>query len=149
MSTGTEHFAVPVHPGTPVRVYRNLHARSWSVQVKAPTGRGRAHAWRVAGHALDVVVADAVFKVYAKGRARVLATGVKNVHAYVEGVLVDADAALATPTLVAQVAYNPRKLPYFHYVDFEDKPVERAGQVRLDERGRVWVRSVQGEAGDA
>jgi hypothetical protein len=147
MSTGTEHFPVPVPPGTPVRIYRNLHARSWSVQIKAPTGRGRAHAWRVAGHALDVVVADAVFKVYAKGRARVLATGVKNVHAYVEGVLIDVDQALERPTLKARVSYNPRTLPYFHYVDFGDDRVDRAGQVHLDVKGEVWVRSRVG--GDA
>ena len=137
----TTRFRFPVHPGTPVRVYRNLHARCWSVQVKARNGRGNAHSWYVAGHAQSLTLGGASFVVYEKGRQRVLKTGVKNVHAYVLGTLLGVEAP--PPDLLLEgayeVVYNPRMRPYFCSPDYADARVDGAQAVWLV-GGRVYAK---------
>jgi hypothetical protein len=70
----------PLTPGTRVRIYWNLHRDVYSVQTHRP-GVG----WRLAAHVDDFTLTGVSFKVYDRIRRQVLATGVKDVHAYVCG----------------------------------------------------------------
>lgn len=132
---------IPTPPGTPVRVYRNLTLKSWSVQAKVKTGRGRQHAWKVVGHADRVALKGVTFKVYERGRQRVLLTGVKNVHAFVLGELIAVDQLADEQEAVWRVAYNPHYLPYFHLPSDHDAPVSGAADALLDPTGRVYATS--------
>jgi len=62
-----------------VEIYWNLHKGMWSVRD--------AKTRRVIGHAAQVLVRDATFKVSEAGRQRVLRERKKNVHAFVVGEL--------------------------------------------------------------
>jgi len=126
-----------------VRIYWNLHKACWSVQDYATR--------RVIGHATQVMVRDALFRVYDSGRERVLAEGKKNVHAFVVGELVGAlwcgvaDAITAsgyhwTPDCKALrltanaegqgVTYNPRRFETFVTVA-DELPIHTAKAVYL------------------
>jgi len=66
-----------------VRIYRNLHRpECYSIQAKGPQG------WRVLAYASSAILADVKLTVRPGGRASVLATGRKVVHAWAEGTLV-------------------------------------------------------------
>lgn len=88
---------------TRVEVYRNLHTGTWSVR-DTRTGRVIAHPDRVA-------VTDAVFVVRPAGRAKVLAEGRKNVHAFVRGTLAEAPDVL--PDGAVEAYYNPYRFGSF------------------------------------
>lgn len=60
-----------------IQAYWNLHRKMWS--IRDPKTR------RVTGHANELYLVDCTFHVSEAGRRRVLATGRKNVHAYVQG----------------------------------------------------------------
>ncbi len=112
---GFRSLTVPL--GTRVRVYRNLHRRCYSVVA----------AGRIVGHAFDLVLEDAAFHVGAAGRARVLATQQKNVHAWIRGRLAAADV---TPRADAvRVRYDP----YAHatFVTADGTPVRGARRVTM------------------
>jgi len=136
LQTPRASFRWPVHPGTPVRVYWNLHAKRWSIQtyVKLPTG----HRWKVAGWA-DTLTLDApTFLVYEKGRQRVLATGVKNVHAYVLGAFRRAslpDGGLWDVQPLMPITYNPRTAGWFHPAGRPGTIVEGAEALYLTNPG--------------
>ena len=61
-------------------VYRHRPKRMWSV---------RDHG-RITGHAASLTLVDARFRVSEAGRLRALRTGRREVHAHVEGTLLDA-----------------------------------------------------------
>jgi hypothetical protein len=100
----------------PVRVYRNLHKKC--ISVKQGT--------LVRCHAENVVLKDCKFIVSEAGQKRVRDQGKKNVHAFIEGHVVD---ARRTDELLDfgwdTVYYNPYStdhwvistLPYDKYVD--------------------------------
>lgn len=67
-------------PGMPVRIYWNLHRDVYSVQTFRP-GIG----WRLAAHVDDFVLTGVTFTVSDTVRRRIIATGKKDVHAYVCG----------------------------------------------------------------
>lgn len=71
---------VPV--GSRVRVYFNLHKRLYSV-ICWESGDERKG--KVILHTKQVILDDCVFIVQPAGRARVLETRQKNVHAYIQG----------------------------------------------------------------
>lgn len=83
--------------GQVVQVYRNLHNGLWSVKDK--------ESGLVLGHDDVVVLQDAKFIVKEAGRQRVLREQKKNVHAYVEGILLDPNT-VPNDDLRA-VTYNP------------------------------------------
>lgn len=89
-----------------VRVYRNLRTKTLSLQAKVD---GR---WKVIAHPTSVQLRDVKWRVSEAGRKRVLETGHKNVHAYLEGeqlALIDKwDGAEWS-----RVTYNPRTHNYF------------------------------------
>lgn len=90
---------------TQVDVYWNIHKNQFSVRSRA-TGR-------VTEHAGQVVLRNARFVVQPAGRRRVLATGVKNVHAFVRGELVATDAGIPVPDLLDSITYNPARFTTF------------------------------------
>lgn len=96
----------------PVRVYRNLHNDLMSVQHLTLTG------WRVLGHTADIILADAKFVVIQSGRQRVLATGRKNVHAFIQGYPCNPVVRpLVMALMPAPVYYNPYKSAHFGCAD--------------------------------
>lgn len=129
-------FRIPVPPGTPVRVYWNLPRKVWSVQVYSRVPGTRRHVWRVAGHANVLHLTGARFKVSEKGRQRVLATGVKNVHAYIlatfQGAALPAGGLWDIPTV--SITYNPVVAGHFH-TRVEMRRVESATELFLHNNG--------------
>jgi hypothetical protein len=134
-----------------VRVFRNLTRKCYSIQARI-AGKG----WRTVAHADAVELSSAIFHVSAAGRARVLATGRKVVHAWVQGELYTWSgpvrstslpqpivAALVTayrtwqpPTLrsAAPATYNPRQHDSFIWRDTGER-LDSASYARLDSEG--------------
>ena len=86
-----------------VRVYRNLHQKCFSVKCKKTN--------LVIAHVSEIFLEDVTFPVSEKQRQRVLESGRKNVHAYVEG-------TITLPKNIDKnklISYNPRKEGYFFY----------------------------------
>lgn len=115
-----------------VRVYRNLHTGKWSIRAV-----GGPDAGRVLGHALFLTLTDAAFIVSAAGNRRVREERVKNVHAYVQGVIVPDFADCSRWTAVT---YNPYKFTSF--VRREDhEPVTAADFVILGPDGKAFAKN--------
>lgn len=112
-----------------VFVYRNLNRGGFSV-------RGVASGLVVA-HAEGVQLADARFRVGEGGRARVLRTGTRNVHAGVEGDLV-IDPALMRPRPADAVRVRYSPFESAHFVDERGACVMQAPYVWL-EGGKVYI----------
>lgn len=113
-------------------------------------------------HATEVLLEDAVFLVSEAGRARCLAEGRKNVHAFVRGVLRIAGSGCAaeiagfvgtedTPEAVLRLVwraltYNPRDgVPGFHLREDDaavrrDRPLRAAAAVALGPKGAACRR---------
>jgi hypothetical protein len=130
-----------------VEVYRNLHNGKMSIRD--------AKTKLVLGHADQVFLHDAFFKVSQAGRARVLREKKKNVHAVVEGILGNAngfasfkgrdleghkfkhsiftDAGTVFDELFS-VTYNPYKYDQFWRVD-ADKAIHHAPLVNIQTTG--------------
>ncbi len=121
--------------GAKVEVHYNLHKGCLSV-------RSRERGARVE-YAHAVVLQDAVFAVQPAGVRRARASGQKNVHAFVRGVLVyispttgdaaaDADAVSGSVMRAegAAITYDPFVHDSFVYVDSGD-PVVEAGFVSI------------------
>lgn len=83
------------YAGQVAKVYRNLHRQCYSVQIKG----------KVVGHTNVIELEDVVFKVSQAGRARVIASGHKNVHAFVVGRIRGTINVLSSQE---RVSYNPR-----------------------------------------
>jgi hypothetical protein len=108
-----------------VRVFRNLTRNCWSVMEKTPKG------WRTVAHASHVLLDAPSFHVSEAGRQRVLKTGRKVVHAWIQGALVACDgtmrpgwshdtlaglpSAAACDRLPYAASYNPHKCGSFTY----------------------------------
>jgi hypothetical protein len=88
-----------------VFVYRNLTRKCWSVKALDGPKKGR-----VIAHPVEIVLADATFKVSEAGRQRVLRQRQRNVHAGIVGTLCDAPDSL---TPAEEVCYNPYRAPTF------------------------------------
>ena len=115
-----------------VEVYRNLHKNCWSVRDLS-TGR-------VVAHQTAVTIADARFVVRPSGRARVLAEGRKNVHAFVRGEWMRGnDMTLFNFDNSPRVSYNPYKHPYFYCVGTQEE-VTSSALVHLGHDGKVQAR---------
>jgi len=84
--------------GKKVQVYFNLHKKCYSVRDKKTR--------LVIAHVNNISLVDVSFKVSEKGRQRVLAEKRKNVHAFVEGVVVGFNV-FEKP--MRSVVYNPYK----------------------------------------
>lgn len=91
--------------GKKVTVHWHLRKQMFSVTYKG----------RVVAHVDNIKLQDVSFRVQPAGHKRVLKTGVKNVHAYVHGIVNWQSTTLDTdePTGYSKVGYNPFKKPYF------------------------------------
>jgi len=99
-----------VEVGEDVFVYKNLRYDCWSIRV------GR----KVKQHANVVWLTDVTFKVSQAGRRRVLREGRKNVHAGLEGTLINyTDASVPDHPVYRKlekwytIQYNPYRIDYF------------------------------------
>lgn len=86
--------------GERVEVYWNLHKDCFSVRALSGPNKGR-----VVAHTRIIDLADVAFVVQPAGRARVLAEGRKNVHAFARGIVTASRDDL--PTAYTEVTYNP------------------------------------------
>lgn len=90
------------HPlNTKVQVYRNLHKNCFSL-------RSDRKVW---AYAESVLILYPRFKVSEAGRQRVLREKRKNVHAFVEGLLIEKPVELK---MAGQFTYNPYRHGYFY-----------------------------------
>lgn len=126
-------------PNPRVRVYRNLTKKCWSV-LNRYTGKVILRA-----DALTLVVCK--FQVSEPGRKRVLREKRKNVHAFVQGVLVSVTVGDMTVSVddlwqfdskspERLVTYNPYRAGYF-YQTANGKKVQSANMVTFREDGTV------------
>lgn len=109
--------------GARIHLYRNLHRDCFS--VVGPDGSVVAHV-RSAG------LRDVKFRVQPAGRRRAIASGTRNVHAYVSGIAcsdVEARDAIQTSyiSLTGTASYNPFGAPTF--IDAVGRPVLEAAYV--------------------
>lgn len=110
--------------GLKVRVYRNLHNGLFSVQ----------HRGRVIAHLPALTLRTASFAVQPAGRAKVLVTKRKNVHAFVTGTVV---LPLTNPAWAAErVSYNPYEAAHFTFAD--GTAAHRALAVHIASTG-IWA----------
>ena len=126
---------VPLPYYDTVRVYWNTTKSCWSLltrQTWQTKHNTRGSGWRLAGYTRGPICLDAAdFLVYEAGRKRTLAEGRKNVHAYIEGTLVDA-TTIAGELLT--LTYNPYKDTTFVSVEDDRRwplPTGQATRVRL------------------
>ena len=132
---------------TKVQVYRNLHKGTaqgavYSVRDKATR--------LVSSHRKWLVLEDVRFHVGQRGRQRVLDECSKNVHAWVEGVVDEADSSdqsdktkiqflermdvVAWGHELAKVTYDPYKYSSFVFTDSET-PIHKARVVLITPKG--------------
>lgn len=91
----------------PVRIYRNLHQRCYSVKQGGI----------VRCHADNVVVTNVKFIVSKAGQKRVRDEQKKNVHAFVEGIVVDASETNdLLPFPWEEIYYNPYQCEGFTHL---------------------------------
>jgi hypothetical protein len=119
--------------GQRARAYRNLHTEGlYSIKTQEDGD------WRVALHTGIVVLRDARFHVGEAGRLRVIETGRKNVHAWVEGAIVSIEGHCPNVLGMRLVTYDPRK--YDRFVDADSQmPVKEARYAYLLKNGEVRV----------
>ena len=96
-----------IETGLTVRVYFNLHKRLFSVMS---WDSGDSRKGKVIGHIDRIALEDCRFIVRPAGRARVLATSQKNVHAFIQGTWAEQSRSDGP---VAAVHYDPYKAPWF------------------------------------
>ena len=89
-----------------VRVYYNIHKRCFSVQ-DYKTGL-------VKRHARNISLTNAMFVVRKSGNERVKSEGKKNVHAFVNGIVVNKYAKIDNE-FCFPVRNDPYTMDYFHY----------------------------------
>lgn len=111
-----------VDPSKPVRVYRNLHKQVISVKQG---GLVRCHADNVVLHFCKFIVSKA-------GQKRVRNEKRKNVHAYIEGLVVNArETDNLLPFEWTEIYYNPYKTDFWQDC-VSGKEVESAEWVDVD-----------------
>ena len=103
-----------------VEVYYNLHKKTFSVR----------HKGKVIEHTDRIVLQDVTFAVQPAGRAKVVAEGKKNVHAFVRGTIGEAQHDWNTIGDWADCSYNPYKSDTFVNQD-TNEPIHNAKIVKL------------------
>jgi hypothetical protein len=113
-----------------VRVYRNVNTGTLSVQEKTNNG------WRVTKHPHRIKLKNAKFKVNQTGRRKVLASKQKNVHAVIEGELVDTKSTISGNKII----YDPYKTSQFMLPS--GKKVFQADIVSVDSKGNIRAKGI-------
>ena len=106
-----------------VRVYRNLTKQTYSVQTRV---NGR---WKVVQYRDFMILTEVKFIVQQAGRERVLTERQKNVHAFVQGTLVENKVL----RVGGKISYNPYRTTTF--VDTKGKVQHQADCVYLTGEG--------------
>ena len=106
-----------------VYVYFNLHNKIGRVRQSG----------RPVEHHKNICLRDVRYLVQPAGRKRVLATGVKNVHAGLSGYMID---SVPVPAISFDVTYNPFK--YSSFVDTEDKEPQEWSEFAYLSCGNGW-----------
>ena len=114
-------------------VYWNLQKKLWSVRDYATK--------RVVTHEDEMYLYNPIFRVQQGGNKRVRDTGVKNVHAYVQGYW---DGPSFEPmykfSCLRRISYNPYKHNTFVWADTEKPVFEIKHQhVFFNAMGQLWV----------
>jgi len=95
---------------TLVRVYRNLNKPEF-YSILARTGKNKG---KVIGYAKAIRLIHAKTIVSEKSRQRVLKEGRKNVHAFCEGIIVDASNVIQNIDDKKVITYSPYKMGSFY-----------------------------------
>jgi hypothetical protein len=107
-----------------VQVYRNLTKGCWSIRSGG----------RVVSHRHRVTLQACTMRVRECGRQRALREGHRNVHAWIEGTLIEDAVAEG----LVEIGYNPFLAPTFTLrPGFE--PIHAARRVVLAETGRAYA----------
>jgi hypothetical protein len=106
-----------------IRVYRNLNTGTLSAQEKV------GGSWKVTDHPNRVKLKNAKFMVNQGGRQRVIKSGQKNVHAYIQGELVGSGSVSGD-----KVVYDPYKMDSFKA---KGKKIKKAKEVSVDSSGNI------------
>tara|TARA_A100001391_G_scaffold162151_2_gene121124 strand:+ start:229 stop:636 length:408 start_codon:yes stop_codon:yes gene_type:complete len=104
----------------PVRLYRNLREKCWSIQQDGLVKAHCKRAW----------LSDCQFHVNENGRQRVLKQRKKYVHAYIIGNLFGWPIDSRDWPKRKVITYNPFK--YSSFVTLDGEPVKRAKYVKAD-----------------
>ena len=105
--------------GLQVRVYKNLHNGLFSIQ----------HKGRVIAHVEHITLVGVTFTVQPAGRAKVLATKCKQVHAFVNGTVSYGGCG----SYAERVSYNPYRAATF--TDVTGQPVMAANVAEISLTG--------------
>ena len=122
-----------------VEVYRNVRQRCWSLRSKG----------RVIGHRDQLYMREPLFRVQEGGRARVVRTKIKNVHAYVKGIICEKPRPFQQYYQVIKprrIQYNPYMMKHFELDGIRgDLPTPIAsstGIVEFKQDGSLWLIAV-------
>ena len=113
------------------RIYRNIHTKKWSIQEKV------GGKWKVT-HKLHIFAANnCTFKVYEKGRQRVLREKKKNVHALVlcEDIIF-ANIGDFPLDIFPKIEYSPYLADHF---SCKGEKIEKAETVYFDKTGAYLI----------
>lgn len=113
-----------------VDVYWNSNEQCFSVR-----SREKEHYGKVIAHMDSVLIEDVQFVVNEGGRAKVLDSGVKNVHAFIRGRMVPSLSFPKKPGII--VRYNPFESE--HFVDYSGNPIHSADFVLCSVRAKKPV----------
>ena len=117
----------------PIQVYRNINKRGVWYSIRQDG--------KVKAHATSVKLKLAFFKVSQAGRERMLLSGHKNVHAWVEGFIVNR----INHSLDTRVSYKPTIMGQFIIEDTRT-PIYFSEFAKLNEHGlfiNLWLMTVR------
>ncbi len=110
-----------------VRIYRNLNDKCLSVMYHK----------KVVGHAQSVLLNDIKFIVLEGGRQRAIIQKRKNVHAFIEGVLVKVSSETDETFELNEgikISYNPYMQGSF-FIEKTGQPVHKAKTILINSKG--------------
>ena len=121
--------------GIKVEVYKNLRKHCWSIR-DLKTGK-------VIAHCNSIYLKDAKLVVRPAGRAKVLDTKQKNVHAFIRGQVDHSKEGWIKNRFnsLAEVKYNPYENETFIKINSDGTsiPIHEVDQIYLDSNGQVFL----------
>lgn len=123
-----------LNKGDLVRVYYNLHRKTFSIQKKINSR------WKVVGYKDQFMLADCKFKVNENARQKVITTKRKSVHAFIYGMIVESGMGIEFwqhKNLPAIITYNPYEDDSFVCKNLTEKPMKIKGAWYVKFNGKV------------
>lgn len=115
--------------GAGLDIYWNLHQDLWSIRDRKQG--------LVVLHEPSLVAEEVSFVVQPAGRVRVIATGRKNVHAFVRAKSIILDNNIVIPQNFGRVRYNP--YIYTTFIDANNLAILSAKKVILTKDGKCYA----------